>query len=310
MRYFPILRGKQNELMALRKLATNIAENGKVIPIIEPVKLNNPTLISFNEFKKKSMPFLFICNPIYGEFSHNTRELSNSIINPILKDYDNWVPALYVDEGTTPREFDAFTNEYDGYDLALVYYGKPQQSIDSDAADIKHHVFVSRWIEDSYIQSISKGKRVIIKDNFRRRARNADYPDYREFFTNENTLAGNKRNVDFGDFSIVGDYFMEKGGAAHAAALHHVHFAENSHSLYISHFISDRTKTAADLQGKIIEAVDHLVESLDDLQPNNTQTCDEYRMMSQTEKSSTLAYMKQLAIKHHLEVMLDGGLEG
>jgi len=62
-RYFPFLRGKQHELMALRELAGQIAEEGSVIPIIEPVNGNATTRISLDRYVEVSMPFIFICNP-------------------------------------------------------------------------------------------------------------------------------------------------------------------------------------------------------------------------------------------------------
>ena len=309
MRYFPFLRGKQNELIAVRDLAADIVRNGNVIPILEPVNSNSTTLKSINQFMKVSMPFLFICNPIYGEFSHNPSLLVDSVINHGLKDYGNWVPSFYINEATTPKAFDAFIKKYDNYDLALIYYGKPRQDIECEATCIRHHVFVGESVGNNYIQSIPRSKRVFIKDPFRRQAKNADYPDDPEFFTDLNTNTGNLDDRDFGDFSIVGDYFIYNGGPAHAVAVHHIHFVDNSHSLHVSHFISDRTETAADIPGKIIEAVNHLVESLDNFQPNNTQACEEYREMSRTQYSHGLGYLKRLAIKHHLEVILgDGGL--
>ena len=202
---------------------------------------------------------------------------------------------------------------YDEYPLALVYYGRPQRSrvrsgINAAGANIQHHVFMPGRVENDYIQSIPDNQRVLIVDPFRRQLRNADYPA-REFFTDQNTVAGNQDDVDFGDFSIVGDHYTETGGPAHAVALHHIHFAENSRSLEISHFISDRTATTADTPGKIIEAVTNLTEALDSLQPNDTRACDEYHTMSEDQQSSGLGYMKRLAIMHHLQVILhDAGL--
>lgn len=43
--YFPYLRGRQYELIALRELLANNKLGNNVIPIIEPVRLS-PTLIS------------------------------------------------------------------------------------------------------------------------------------------------------------------------------------------------------------------------------------------------------------------------
>ena len=312
MRYFPFLRGKQHELIALREVAADIVRNGNVIPILEPVNSNQTTLLSIRRFIETSLPFLFICNPIHGDFSDDAGLLFGGVISQGLIDYDNWIPALYVDEGTALEELQAFTNTYDEYERALIYYGRPlRRAVRSRIAStrVDYHVFINDRVEGDYIESIPIDNRVMIMDPFRRRARNAEYPP-REFFTNLNTAAGNSDDVAFGDFSIIGDYYADTGGPAHAVALHHIHFEENSHSLYISHFISDRTETPVDTPGKIIEAVNHLVEALDDLPPNNTNSCNEYRTMREEQISRGLGYMKRLAIKHHLEVILgDGGLE-
>ena len=311
MKYFPFFRGKQNELLALRDLSADIVNSGNVIPILEPVNSNRTTRISIDQFMAKSLKFLFICNPIHGDFSENADGLAAGVISQGLNDYDNWIPALYVKDGTEQHELEAFMKTYKKYKLALIYYGKPRRSTvcsKIDATDIEHHVFMNGRVENEYIESIPVNKRVIIVDPFRRQ-RNADYQP-REFFTELNTVKGNKKHVAFGDFSIVGDHFSDTGGPAHAAALHHIHFKEKSHSLDVSHFISDRRNTPADTPGKIIEAVKHLVKALDNLKPNDTQACAEYRTISKTRKSTNLGYMKGLAIKHHLEVMLnDGGLE-
>lgn len=258
------------------------------------------------------MPFLFICNPIHGDFSDDADGLARDVINQGLSDYDNWIPALYVDEATALQELDAFIETYDEYERALIYYGKPQRSAVRsriDTAGVDCHVFINSRVENSYIESIPVNNRVLIVDPFHRQLRNADYPHQREFFTDLNTAVGNRDDVDFGDFSIVGDYFSKTGGQAHAVALHHIHFAEDSNSLSITHFISDRTDTPVDTPGKTIEAVDHLVEALGDLRPNDTDACGEYQRMSRDRGSRALGYMKLLAIKHHLEVILsDNGL--
>jgi hypothetical protein len=150
---------------------------------------------------------------------------------------------------------------------------------------------------------------VIVVDRFHDQPRNADYPP-REFFTDANTRDGNRTGIDFGDFSIVGDQYSEGGGPALAVAVHHIHYHEgDSGSLDISHFISDRTDTTADPAGKSIEAVTHLVDALNELLPNDTNACDEYREMVQTGEWHGLGYLKRLAIQHHIKVMLEGGIQ-
>jgi hypothetical protein len=148
----------------------------------------------------------------------------------------------------------------------------------------------------------------MVFDRFQRQERNADYPE-RELFTDWNTVGGNPNRLDFGDFSIVGNYYTDEGGPAYAVALHHIHFQNESGPLDISHFISDRVDTTADTPGKTIEALTKLVDALSGLLPNDTEACAEYTEMAESGISRGLGYMKKLAIKHHLEVMLGNGIQ-
>ena len=258
------------------------------------------------------MPFLLVCNPIHGKFNDDVVGLRENLIEQVLTDYDNWTPSLYVDEQTTIQELQSFIDTYgDNKLLALVYYGRPQRNAVRkmiEDSDFEWHVFMARRVEREYIESVNTSSCVLVSDPFVRRLRNADYPE-RELFTDLNTVAGNPHRTHFSDFFIVGDYYTETGGPAYAVALHHMHYAEGSRRLEVSHFLSDRIDTAVDTPGKIIEALNHLVDALETLDPSNTQACQEYREMRESAQASGLGYMKRLAIKHHLEVILDNGLE-
>src|ERR1035438_6210616 len=91
--YFPFLRGKQNELMAVRELAERIAADESVVPIIEPVNGDATTGISIDRWIEVSMPFVFVCNPSHGEFSAHPERLFSRLISENLMEYDNWIPA-------------------------------------------------------------------------------------------------------------------------------------------------------------------------------------------------------------------------
>jgi len=309
--YFPFFRGKQNELMAMRELAERIAVSRNLVPIIEPVNSNSTTGISLDRYMEVSMPFLFVCNPSHGQFAQQANSLFTQIISEGLMEYDNWTPAFQVRRDTSSGEFGAFLARYQAFDVAVIYQGLP---IDSGVrallsnAEIVHHVFLEDRVDTSYINSIEESDRVMVRDRFIRQARNADYPD-REFFSDMNTIAGNPQGLDFGDFSIVGDHYAETGGPAYAVTVHHINFRNQAGPLDISHFISDRTETTADSPGKLLEALNKLVAALDNLYPNNTEACGEYRDMGHAQISRGLGYMKRLAIKHHLELMLDGGIQ-
>jgi len=309
--YFPFLRGKMNELMALRNLGASISERGNVIPVIEPVKGNPTTRISLDQYIEDSMPFVFICNPFNGEFENQSERLFTPLISETLLEYDNWTPALQVQRDSARNDVSSFLERYREYEVAFVYWGLPEDSQVRGLLSneqIRWHIFIGNRVETDYVGGIDLRRRVMIADRFNRQPRNADYPEI-ELFSDMNTVAGNPTRVSFGDFSMVGDYYADTGGPAYAVALHHIHLRTGTGPLYISHFISDRTETTADRAGKTLEAVDKLVAALDQLMPNNTQACREYRQIAADRMDRGLGYMKRLAIAHHLEVMLDGGIQ-
>lgn len=308
--YFPFLRGKQNELMALRELADEIATNGHLTPIIEPVKNNPNTRISLDRFTQVSMPFLLICNPMHGEFVNRVDDLFSELIENDLMEYDNWTPVIQVGRDTRPGEVSEFLDRYDRYLVAALYQGlpsNPETRTLLERNSFERHLFVGNRVENAYVNGIEQSARVMIVDRFHRQVRNADYPE-REFFSDMNTPSGNPDRLCFGDFSMVGDVYSDTGGPAYAVTVHHIHFnGRHPGPLDVSHFISDRTETTADTPGKIIEAVQKLVAALNHLRPANTDACDEYREMAEDEVSRGLGYLKRLAIQHHLELMMDGG---
>ena len=307
MKYFPLLRGKQNEMLALRELAEEIALIGGVVPIIEPVRWNRNTIISINAFMDSNMRFVLVCNPALGDYSEDHAGLAGHITALDLMDYPNWVPAMYLRGGTRSVEISRFLRTYRDFEIAFIYKGKPQQQAALRlirGANVAHHVFLLDRVEQEYIDTIRVADRVMVRDPFVRAARNAEYPD-RRFFTDMNTVAGNRDDMNFGDFSIAGDYYTDTGGAAHAVALHHIHFDTNSHRLMVSHFISDRRDMPVDIGGKTVEAIDNLVRALPLIRPSDTNTCGEYRELSADRRYRSLGYMKRMAIRHHLEVMLN-----
>ena len=50
--YFPYLRGRQYELLALRELVKNNLLGEHIIPIIEPVKLSSTLVKDYSSSKK------------------------------------------------------------------------------------------------------------------------------------------------------------------------------------------------------------------------------------------------------------------
>ena len=70
--YYPYLRGKQYELLALRDFSTENQNNEKIVPIIEPVKQQmNGLNMAISAMMVNGMRFAVILNPMDGDFIHD-----------------------------------------------------------------------------------------------------------------------------------------------------------------------------------------------------------------------------------------------
>jgi hypothetical protein len=306
--YFPFLRGKQNELLALRALAGRIAKSASVYPIIEPISANSTTRISLDKFVEEEMPFVFITNPIHGEFAGDEDSLYAAFtVGGPLDEYDNFIPALYISRNTSILEVNRFNENYANVFRSVIYTGEPTDDAVrhwcSTEDRIYYHIINDGKVSAAFVNNIAPARRVLIRDVFKRQVRNADFPAV-EFFTDLNTPEGNPTGVNWGNYSIQGDHYTDEGGPAHGVALHHVHFSESGESLSISHHLSDRHETTEDIPGKVIEAVEKLVADLENVTPSDTDACGLYRNMAESGHAGTLGYMKRLAIMHHIETIL------
>lgn len=66
--YFPIIRGRQYDLLALRELKERDLISEKVVPIIEPIKFSSTLNSLLSVFFNKQSNIIFITNPKVGSF--------------------------------------------------------------------------------------------------------------------------------------------------------------------------------------------------------------------------------------------------
>ncbi|EAW5089437.1 sce7725 family protein, partial [Salmonella enterica] len=79
--YFPLLRGKQYELIALKELST-IVPNVLFKPIIEPVRKNLKQLeVAVKLLNKNKIIPIIIVNSEIGELKGNTNNFINNLYN-------------------------------------------------------------------------------------------------------------------------------------------------------------------------------------------------------------------------------------
>lgn len=72
--YFPYLRGRQYELLALHELVDAQHLGDHTIPIIEPVKLSSTLIKVLNSFIQNEKEIAVIHNPQVGSFSKDLKD--------------------------------------------------------------------------------------------------------------------------------------------------------------------------------------------------------------------------------------------
>ena len=302
--YFPILRGRQFELIALRELSEYNLIGNRVIPIIEPVKPTSTLISTLSTFREKGLPIAVIRNPRVGDMISILNDSDNNTVrDKFFAEIENngFISTFYVDnkdainrdslliKGIIPDQCIAICLNKDSIQKHTEMFNEnePQYTLISDERTLKRTI---------------TGKKIILSDNFIRRKRNTDYIlDDDESFTEDNVFFAEEGYAGFSDYSIVGSDYDESGFAPYAVVIHIVYLGADQ-SLRIHHFVSDSNETINDPAGKFYEALKkfhewNLREQL------TTWAAGELERLFEVGQYPGLGTIKKLSIMHHLELV-------
>ena len=248
--YFPFLRGRQFELLALRELLENDLIGDNIIPIIEPVRLSSSLLKTVELFNKKNHQLVFVQNPSVGAYPVSMEgEKPNQLYEnlEIALDKDNVIKA-YIFQDNNEIVVNDMQNSIaiiDSVDDISSYLEackkeKPLYTLIPDRRSIKRNV---------------KGEKIILEDSFIKQKRNVDYKNNTdEFFSDWHREYREEGYSGFSDYSIVGSEYSESGFAPKAVAIHIVYLSHED-DLRVHHFVSENNIDSKDTAGKFGEAV-------------------------------------------------------
>ena len=227
--YFPYLRGRQFELIALRELVEKGVLSSRITPIIEPVKLSSTLVKTIEAYGENSKQLAIITNPKVGSFSSDAREEKNQKLkesfSAILKENNN---ILFMN--------------------LLRPNSKPEKFIERHADNM-----------GTICRRKIRKNRVLLADKFNKLDRNNDYIEVDdEPFSEDHLYYQEDGYVGFADYSVVGEEYNETGFAPYAVAIHIVYFDKDD-SLRVKHFVSDSNDDISDPAGKFQEALSKLV---------------------------------------------------
>lgn len=309
--YFPYIRGRQYELLALRELAENNLLGDRVIPIVEPVRLS-PTLVNMMaKFIDVEHRIAIIRNPAVGTFmsewvnaQEDTKEAKYQ--RDFAEQYEN---QFIIKSLIIQRNAESLLEFWDNHGVnkanLLVI------NINHDFLDLYENAFetiVPQYVlipDESAFRRRARHHKVLLDDKFEKQNRNADYQqETDEFFSDDHLYYREDGFIGFSDYSVIGNEYFEAGFAPYAIAIHIVYFAPDN-TLRVKHFVSDSNEDINNPALKYYEAVSKLANWYSTQSPRVEMTLGLQTFLQHYEQQiyRGLGTVKKLSLMHHLELI-------
>lgn len=308
--YYPFLRGRQNELLAVKELLDNGKLTGKVIPVIEPVKLSATLVNTMEDFARNDYGIVLIGNPKVGSYHTDASNSKNAQYLDRLRavcSEKNSINRGYIVDSQTRTTLSRWKDQSVEDSSIFVFCLEPDCVKYYDEAQIKD-TSISAFVPYAPAFRRIRTNRILLDDKFSKEDRNSDYIENADqFFSNDHLFFADDGYVGFSDYSIIGGEYSETGFAPYAVAIHIVYF-DNEHELRIHHFVSDSNDDITDPAGKFYEALEKLIAWKQD-KNIDTLGMRRFEEIYNAQSYPGLGVVKKLSIMHHLELMeqfLDG----
>ena len=308
--YFPYLRGKQFELIALRELCALFPQElNKISPIIEPVKASSTLNSILAEFVNRNANFNLIINPRVGDLEGQYERIIEIITSSIPAEYNNFQLAVIIDS-KTERSIAALIDFVNALDLnynGITLIHKTEinsQNIEllNNQLNIVYNVIYFSKTSRRYYREFEANTLVSLDDYFEEQSRNADYLNQESDFSKEYRFYIQDGFVGFSDFLTIGDNYSESGFLPRAVAIH-LSYLDNE-QIKVKHFVSDSNEDVADIGGKFSEAINKLVIWCNE-NNLNTAAINEFRDLQQRGHFPGLGTLKKLSIMNHIELIIN-----
>lgn len=308
--YFPYLRGKQFELIALRELCALFPQElNKISPVIEPVKASSTLNSTLAELANRNANFNLIINPRVGDLEGQYERIIEIITSSIPAEYNNFQLAVIIDS-KTERSIAALIDFVNALDLnynGITLIHKTEinsQNIEllNNQLNIVYNVIYFSKTSRRYYREFEANTLVSLDDYFEEQSRNADYLNQESDFSKEYRFYIQDGFVGFSDFLTIGDNYSESGFLPRAVAIH-LSYLDNE-QIKVKHFVSDSNEDVADIGGKFSEAINKLVIWCNE-NNLNTAAINEFRDLQQRGHFPGLGTLKKLSIMNHIELIIN-----
>ncbi|PZR39052.1 MAG: hypothetical protein DI538_07900 [Azospira oryzae] len=305
--YFPYLRCKQFELLALRDIIPIIGQTTLISPVLEPVKKATASFErALDVLLENNFNFTIVINPTFGEFVESRAGLI-TMVNNKLRDYTNFQFGLVLNQHTN---LDAITELLRQFEfqrpLTLIHNARVSDSEAlvgwCEGKQILYNLYGENFPVRRYRGIITPESKVLLEDKFITQIKNADYSNVpEEFFSDDHQYFREDGFIGFGDFLTIGDDYSEAGWLPYAIAIHFT-YSRPDGQIWIRHFVSDSNSDTTDVAGKFGEALEKLIEFIEEHNVT-TSAAGEFRALHREGHYPGLGSLKKLSIKNHIELV-------
>jgi len=305
--YYPLLRARQFELIALRELAIQEAIQDVVIPILEPVKETHSNLnLAYDVFNQRGQSAILIMNPGIGEITGDGTHyleyiatLENRVYQPGFRYRQNGdyirqcIQDFNLQNCMLICQNDINTGNPDFTGLAEM-----DEVIGFIVEDPGRNRSLSRYLSD--LEKIF----VRLDDPFERQLRNSDFLLIAEHqFSEEHLYFEDENFTGFSDYTVLPSEYIE-GGSTPRAVVIHLTYLNGQNQIWIRHFTSTTNDSIANVQGKFAEAAEKAVNYCRQNGLNNS-AIEELMNHFDEQHYPGLGTVKKISIKNHILIVAD-----
>lgn len=298
--YYPILKAKRHELNTLFDLAP-ILPAAKYKPVIEPVNAKyKPLIATIEQLHSNSVSPLVVVNPSQGHFAKNSSAGLFGQLQADPKSANKFVPCIKVKDAADSVALSLLAS----YPNAAIYLendiGAGSLSILNSASCV---LLNQQKVDDSIVDKLNNV--VVYSDSFAKKKRNADYTS-KSFYSGLHVSYKKKSNVSgFGDFTIMGEEYLDSGGPAYVVAIH-VSYIDSvaPNSMHVHHYCStvdDKLPTNAGSKYKEALVKMFAFVAANPTVYDNTLGLSEFRASHSVMHFPGLGLVKEMSMKHHIE---------
>lgn len=303
--YFPLLRGKQYELVALKEFAETHPANPWLSPIIEPVRVLSDALVRAAEvLSRNEIRYSVVLNPEKGDYAIDTNRFE---VATFLQKFDGFaikpIPAFFADgkSGLIKQKIE----EYALQEVMVIYedsfdMGNAEDDALCNHGSVSYIVCGSADSRSNVRYLMRTGKHIIrLDDNFVVRKPNTAYRGIDEDpYTEEPFYYRDDHFYGFSDYCVLPKAFAEGGTTPTAVAIH-MTYRKRGDAIWVRHFVSDEKYDTSNIRKKFEDAARKLVEFYRIIEPTDAALW----LINNSVRYPGLGVLKKITMKNHIELV-------